>query len=241
MNLRSLILLALVAEPMLAGPVVLYDPTPGTTPGTQGWFYNNPSGAVESIGAGFVELDTTSSNSVKAGYGRIAPFALDIAGGVRLRFDAQLNSETHSSNDRAGFSVIAIGSGLTGIELGFWSDRVFAQNQAPLFTHGEQGFLDTTNLTSYDLFLSGSGYQLWGDGSLILSGALRNYSAAFIPPYIVSNSLFLGDNTSSARADVRLAYVEVETLPEPATILLSSAALLSLGLFRFSRRGKSGA
>lgn len=238
MNLRSLILLALVAEPMLAGPVVLYDAALGSTPSAQGWFYNSPSGSVESMGTGFVELDTTSANSVKAGYGRIAPFALDIAGGVRLRFDVQVNSEAHSSNDRAGFSVIAIGSGLTGIELGFWTDRVFAQNQTPLFTHGEQGFLDTSALTSYDLFLSNTGYQLWGNGNLVLAGALRNYSAAFIPPYIVSNSLFLGDDTSSARGDIRLAYVELEKLPEPTTLLLSSGALLGMALLRSCHQSK---
>src|SRR3981081_1506008 len=108
--LKHYLALSLLTCPIFAAPTVLYDATLGTHPGSQGWFYNNPLGATETMNVGFVNLDTTSGNSVQAGYNHGAPFSLDVNTGFRLEVDAQVASESHGSNDRAGFSIIAIGS-----------------------------------------------------------------------------------------------------------------------------------
>jgi hypothetical protein len=234
---RSLLSLCLLTAPVFGGPIVLYDATAGTAPSSQGWLYNNPAGATQTMNTGFVNLDTTSANSVQAGYGRTTPVSLNVNTGFHLRFDAQVVGESHSgSTDRAGFSIIAIGSGLSGIELGFWTDRVFAQTDSPLFTHGEEGLFDTTAMTHYDLLMLSSGYQLFSNGNLITSGALRNYTASLFPVYHVANGLFLGDDTTSAQANVNLALVEMETVPEPATIVLTAGALAGLFLRRRKQR-----
>jgi len=161
---------------------------------------------------------------------------LDRSTGYTISFDVQINSENHSGSDkdgdglgdRAGFSVIAMSSDLQGIELGFWNNEIWAQETgtAPpsaggtLFTHDdlERAFVDTTAMTSYDLTILGNDYHLFADGSLILSGTLRNYSAfdsasAGLPydPYETPNLVFLGDNTSSAGANINLEFVSVTT------------------------------
>jgi hypothetical protein len=228
--LKHLLAFSLLTSAAFAAPTVLYDATLGTHPGSQGWVYNNPPGATETMNAGFVNLDTTSSNLVQAGYTHAAPFSLDVNTGFRLEVDTRVVSESHGSNDRAGFSIIAIGSSLTGIELGFWSDRVFAQNTG--FTHGEEGLFNTSSgIVRYDLFVQGSGYQLFENGTFLLGGPLRNYSA-FGPPYNLPNFLFLGDDTTSAQASFNLSHVEVQQTPEPATALLSAGALAVLVLTR---------
>jgi hypothetical protein len=228
--LKHYLALSLLTCPIFAAPAVLYDATLGTHPGSQGWFYNNPLGATETMNAGYVNLNTTSGNSVQAGYNHGAPFSLDANAGFRLQVNSQVVSESHGSNDRAGFSIIAIGSSLTGIELGFWADRVFAQNTA--FTHGEEGLFNTTSgIARFDLFVQGTAYQLFENGAFLLGGPLRNYSA-FGSPYNLSNFLFLGDDTTSAQASFNLSRVEIEQTPEPATALLSAVALLGLVLTR---------
>ena len=42
----------------------------------------------------------------------------------------KLLSETHSTNDRAGLSLIVLSSDLRGIELGFWTNEIWAQSGA---------------------------------------------------------------------------------------------------------------
>src|SRR5262249_6811999 len=119
--------------------------------------------------------------------------------------------------DRAGFSVIALSSDTRGIELGFWEDQIWAQEagaaeppEGALFTHAESAPFDTaSHLTDYTLTIRGDDYELSSAGVAILHGRLRDYTTFEGPvnPYRTPNFIFLGDDTGSARALIRLAYV----------------------------------
>ncbi|WP_414753198.1 putative Ig domain-containing protein [Anabaena sp. CCY 9910] len=162
---------------------------------------------------------------------------LDPVKGFTISFDVKINSETHTSDDngdgiqdRAGFSVIVVTSDKTkAIELGFWMDEIWAQTASPLFTHSttERAFRNTTTeVTRYNLVVENNTYKLFATGlsTPILSGNLRDYTAFnhttaapspinSLPfdPYETPNFLFLGDNTSSARASSDLTRVELQT------------------------------
>jgi hypothetical protein len=155
-------------------------------------------------------LDTALAASTQAGWSRVMAPALNRARGFTLLFTAQLDTETHNSTDRAGFSVILLADDQQGIELGFWTDTVFAQSDAPLFTHDEDASFPTTDgLTAYALTVLGTNYVLRADGVPLLSGPVRDYTefGGLISPYRIPNFVFLGDNTRSAGAAVRLGRV----------------------------------
>lgn len=206
---------------------LLYDGTLGTLPSSQGWTFAGAGSATQTLGGGAVILDTTAFNASQFGYGRNDQL-LDSTVGVQLSFAVQLLSESHATSDRAGFSVLMLDAAHRGVELGFWSDRIFAQNVG--FTHGEELLRDTSVMLQYQLLLAGPTYQLTVSDGLVtsvLNGALRDYSVApgAPAPYFVNNALFFGDDTSSARARFALASVSVSEVPEP-----SAAALLLGGL-----------
>jgi hypothetical protein len=64
-------------------------------------------------------------------------------------------------------------------------------------------------MIAYTLAVRGDAYELSSDGVTILRGRLRDYTTFEGPvnPYHTPNFIFLGDDTGSARARVRLAYV----------------------------------
>ncbi|MGI2901777.1 choice-of-anchor Y domain-containing protein [Tolypothrix sp. VBCCA 56010] len=149
---------------------------------------------------------------------------LNRTNGFTINFQVKLNSESHSSDnnkdgliDRAGFSVIAIGNDKKGIELGFWTDEIWAQESNPLFTHSktERKTFDTTTFKSYELSVLGDTYKLSANGSGILTGKVKDYSAfnhaGTLPydPYETPNFLFFGDNTTSAKAEIELKSISV--------------------------------
>lgn len=213
--------------------VVLYDGSLNTgTPDTQGFSYlarpkSPPLLARQTFAGGVTTLTTTLQVADSAGYFARADRlpALDRAAGYSLRFTVQLVAEEHAGSDkngdgigdRAGFSLIALSSDTRGIELGFWADEVWAQadgaaepppNSNTLFTHAEGAAFDTTAaLTTYELAVAGDGYTLSSGGQAILSGPLRDYRAFAQFPYIVPNFLFLGDDSTSASATIRLRDV----------------------------------
>jgi len=79
-----------------------------------------------------------------------------------------------------------------------------------LFTHAEDApFTTTTGLISYTLAIHGGTYALSANGAPILNGNLRDYTAFAGPPYNIPNFIFLGDDTSSAKAKIRLAAFAV--------------------------------
>jgi hypothetical protein len=229
MHFRTLIFTAvfLASGATQTRAALLFDGSLGTTPTSQGWSYLAiPPGPVPVIIGNVTQLDTTSSLSTHAGFFRGGIPTLDRIAGFTMQIDAKVYSETHVSNDRAGFSIIVLSSDLNGIELGFWPDRIWAQSDSPLFQHAEEGAFNTTAaVTSYQLDVLGSTYSLSVAGSTIVTGALRNYSA-FGYPYNQPSFIFIGDDTGSASTKFDLAYVA--TVPEPQSLMLIVLAGLAL-------------
>jgi hypothetical protein len=210
--------------------MVLYDAALGGTPDMQGKLTYRDSRAIaatQSFADGCTTLDTMSNQQDSAGYvadPRAIP-ALDRQNGYVLRFTVQLIEEYHADSDkdgdgvgdRAGFSVLVLSSDTRGIELGFWPDQIWAQQDGAaeppagtLFTQAESAPFDTTGrLVAYTLTVRGDNYELSSDGATILRGRLRDYTSFQGPvnPYRTPNLIFLGDDTGSARAKIRLAYV----------------------------------
>lgn len=220
--------------------LVLYDGMVGNTPDRQGWLAystNLPTisfqKATSEITIGgqtvrYSNLKTSVRNEVLAGYSnykassatlvnRAFPL-LNRSQGFNLSFQLRINAETHSNNDRAGFSVTLLGSDKYGIELGFWINEIWAQqgNGSSLFTHSprEKAFLSTTPWVRYDLLILDSHYFLSASGKVVLRGPTKSYwdnVASGMPydPYEQANFLFLGDNTSRASASTDLASVAI--------------------------------
>jgi hypothetical protein len=227
----TIIFSALALLSSAASAQTLYNGALGTTPGAQGWTAVT-SGSVESFSSGATTFDSSSANGLQGGYSTFAP--LNRTTGFTLSFGLQVLSETHVSNDRAGLSIIAITSDLQGIELGFWGDRIWAQS-GPAFTRAEEGLFNTTlALTGYDLRIFGTNYALFNGATQIVSGPLRNYSS-FGLPYNLTNFIFIGDDTTSARGAFRVSSVQLASAPEPGVL-----GLLLLGglpiLARMRRR-----
>lgn len=193
---------------------LIYQGSLGTGPGAQGWTAFVPFPASETVAGGAVTLNTSVFNSLQAGYSYALP--VDSGAGFTLSLSAQLLAESHSgSGDRAGFSVILLDAAHQGIELGFWTGQIWAQGLG--FVKAESAAFDSTAMTDYLLNLHGGGYSLWANGALVLSGAMRDYAAAGAGlPYTLGNFLFLGDDTTSAQAVVKIATVgTVGVVPEP--------------------------
>ncbi len=197
---------------------VLYDGSQSTSPAAQGWTSVVIAPATETVSAGAVTLDTTAGNFLQAGYSLFLP-AVDSAAGFSLSWQSRLLAESHSGNpNRAGFSVILLDQAHQGIELGFWTNQVWAQ--AAGFTKAESVFFNTTTMADYLLTLHGGSYTLLANDTQILAGAMRDYSA-FGAPYTLNNFLFFGDDTTSAQARVSIAQVStVSTVPSPPAWLL---------------------
>jgi len=217
-----------LAEPV---SIVLYDGALGGTPDTQGKLRYRASrgpSATQTFADGLTTLDSTASQPDAAGYmaDPAALPALDRAAGFALSFAVQVVVEFHDDSDkngdgvgdRAGFSVLVLSSDAKGIEIGFWRDQVWAQEDGAaeppagtLFTRAESAAFDTAGLTSYTLVLRSDSYELSSGAVAILSGRLRDYSAFEGPvnPYRTPNLIFLGDDSGSAQALIRLAYVAV--------------------------------
>ncbi|MGE3819764.1 MAG: hypothetical protein AB7I30_10030 [Isosphaeraceae bacterium] len=221
----------------------IYDGALGTLPSAQGWIYlTNPlfgALATQSVGGGVTTLDTTARTSDQAGYfstGHPNVGILDRAVGFTINLRMRLVSESHVSGDRAGFSLIVLGSDAKGIELGFWQDQVWAQNDNPLFTKGEgAAFNTTTGLTDFGLTILGNSYSLSANGQSLFGGAVRDYSA-FGAPYTSTNFLFMGDDTSSANARVEIARVGLAAVPEPSPLTLTGVGAFVLAAFRVQGR-----
>ncbi|MGF2036394.1 MAG: FG-GAP-like repeat-containing protein [Nostoc sp. CmiVER01] len=169
---------------------------------------------------------------------------LDRNTGFVVSFGLQVNSQTlattadknnDAETDRAGFSVIVLDQDKKGIELGFLTDRIFAQDDGTtqkdpslepdtsgnpfktLFTQAERvDFNTATTAVNYDLAILGDNYTLFADGVAKLTGKARDYTAAVTPApipdvYEKPNFLFFGDDTPSAGTNSNLAFVKVTT------------------------------
>ena len=219
-------------------PAVWYNATQGGTPDSQGMFYQEANGlspiadAEQTYQDGATVLTTTITIGDYAGYG-IAPGnapTLIANDGFKLIFRVQVVDEIHLKNrpERSGFSVILLDNNAKGIELGFHENAIYArEGNGPLFQYAEDVIFDTTQQTLYELRIFNTTYTLSVNGSVILSGSVRDYSdneppLPIIPdPYEQTNFIFLGDNTTSASAIVKLWYVAT-AIVDPNIIHISS-------------------
>lgn len=228
---------------------LLYEGQFGNRPDQQAWLaygtnpYSKSTQTLRSVTIGsetikYTNLNTSFVTTDRAGYSNYQPTSptlknssfpvLNCSQGfnlsVRLRIISAFQSgDTNADGliDRAGFSMILLGSDSQGIELGFWPNEIWAQsdgNGSPLFTHSptERAFLSTTQWISFDLLVLGNTYYLFANSNVILQGSTKNYqafnhTAANLPydPYERSNFLFLGDNSSQASSSTDLASVAV--------------------------------
>ena len=162
------------------------------------------------------------------------PSVLDRATGFEIGFTSLVQSESHTSVNRAGFSIVAISNDLKGIELGFWTNQISAQEVG--FTFAENVGFDTTSFKNYALQISGNNYNLLANGSSILTGTLRDYSG-FGFPYNQANFLFLGDDTTSAQGVSKISSVSlIAPIPEPTSGVVLVAGFIGL-LSTRRRRG----
>ncbi|MEY2911046.1 MAG: Leukotoxin [Cyanobacteriota bacterium] len=217
--------------PLLGTSTTLYNATLNNLPSTQGWTYTslpNPPGITPIVANGVTNLNTLANSSFYAGFARNDQ-VLDPTQGYTLSFTAQVLSESRQTtanrnndgkDDRAGFSVILLSGDSTplGIELGFFSNSIWAQeggSDVNLFTQAESVAFDTsTNPVDYQLTVLGNTYTIQAKNTVknaitTLSGSLRNYTSfvGSIDPYETPNFIFLGDNTTSAKANINLGSV----------------------------------
>ncbi len=207
--------------------LLLYDAASGTIPAAPLMnFAALPPGTNPVYTGGATMLDTTSANNIYAGWvseGTITPGfpVLDRANGFQVDVTMQVEAEAHANNNRAGYSLIALGSDAKGIELAFWGTEIWAQNDTAtggLFTHGEGVVFDTTaNLVDYQVIVVSDTYTLTANATPILTGPVRDYTdfSGFPDPYETPNFLFMGDDTTSAQARIRLTYVSITGTGQP--------------------------
>ncbi|KAA3664869.1 MAG: hypothetical protein DWQ04_03530 [Chloroflexi bacterium] len=204
--------------------IVFYDGALGGTPNEQDMAYETEgipfSQVTQTFSNGATTLDSTANILDYAGYGITTTLVptLEPIMGFQLNFTAQVISETHDVDNRAGFSVILLGEDLQGIELAFWEGKISAQEGGTtnLFSFAESVNFDATaELTDYTLEIIGGRYVLRAEGVYLLDGPVRDYTAWVPPvgapadPYEQPNFVFLGDNSSQGKSRIRLSYVEL--------------------------------
>ena len=217
-----------------AGAVSIYNGSLNTFPEQQGFldYLSIPAAVTKTVNGGKTLFDTGAAGT-KGGWSSYDPIGLlpvigfpqlDRTNGFSLGFDVKVVSESHLNNDRAGFDVILLGSDHQGVELGFWTNEVWAQMlSGGAFVHGEGNTtVTTTSTTHYDLGILGSTYTLSANGNQILTGPVRDYSSAMAVPYGLNNYLFVGDDTTSATASIELSSLSI--VPEPGSVEIVLAA-----------------
>ncbi|MGK7890476.1 MAG: PPC domain-containing protein [Leptolyngbyaceae cyanobacterium] len=147
---------------------------------------------------------------------------LDADVGYQLSFEVAITDEFSNDRDRAGFSILVVSSdGQRAIELGFNETGIFSQSE----TFDAENLITPTgfamsDLVAYNLHVVDSSYQLFANGSPIMSGSLKQ-SYVFDPlasdpplpfnPYTTPNFIFFGDNTDDANATFTLGSISVTT------------------------------
>ena len=201
---------------------VIYDAERKNLPADQKWIYlaqPSPGSATQANPSGYAaRLNSLAATADKTGWfskASLGPVVLDNlklgtldrAVGFTINLRMRLLDEVHNSNDRAGFSIIALAGDLRGIEIGFWRNEIWAQADAPLFTHAEGVAGNFAGkVLRLSLTIQGDTYTLRDQDRVLLSGALRNYSS-FGAPYNIPSFLFFGDDTTSAAADVEVSRI----------------------------------
>jgi hypothetical protein len=202
---------------------VLFDASLGTDPEAQGWmFVSNLFDESETerfTENGLYSFNTLADISELAGY-----FGINHPGigrlmeehGLNLIFDLQVIEEYSFAESRGGFSIILLTDDLFGLELVFKQDSIWVYTAD--FMIGEAQTVNTvSDLCVYSISIKDDQYEIFIDGTLTLSGPLRDYSG-FGPPYNIPNFIFFGDNTSRAGAHIHLSQIKLESgeyIPQP--------------------------
>lgn len=203
--------------------LVLYDAASGALPEATLMSFTDfpPGAALPAYAESVTVLDTTVAGAdTYAGWvagGSSTPGfpILDRTAGFQVNFTLQLERESHSNNHRAGFNVIILSQDAKGIEVAFWTNQIWVQSDdvtGGLFRHGEGvAYATTRAMTQYQVSIAGDAYTLTANGEPILKGPLRDYTTfdGFPDPYETPNFIFLGDDTTSAQAQVRLSFLSV--------------------------------
>ena len=217
--------------------LILYDAAAGSIPAAPLMNFTDfpPGAAPPTYSNGVTVLDTTTSgNSTYAGWisnGTTTPGfpILDRNTGLQVDFILRVESESHANNNRAGFSIIVLGEDARGIELAFWENEIWAQNDyitGGLFEHGEgTAFATSAGLIDYQVIILDDTYTLTANTAPILTGSLRDYGRfeGFPDPYETPNFFFLGDDTTSAQARIQLRFVSVTGTERPTPTSSSSS------------------
>lgn len=209
----SLLVACLLASLAHSSAQVLYDGTLGL-PAVQGWSFFVTGGTQTSTGTG-AQLDTTAANSFQGGYS-LTTSTLNRTNGFAVRFTSRMIAEAHANNNRGGLAVIVLADDHRGLELAFWTNTIFAQSDSPLFIQAEATNFSTTATVDYTLTFRPTNYVLLANGTPILSGFVRDYSAfaGFPNPYSSQNFLFFGDDTTSAAGNFVLNKVVLVNAPQ---------------------------
>ncbi|MDJ0796875.1 MAG: PEP-CTERM sorting domain-containing protein [Calothrix sp. MO_167.B12] len=231
--------LLIASNPVLAQKLTLYDGSSGVTPDNSSpqWLsFGNLGGATQNAAGGVTNLDTSGNNLIYAGYSNYNTSTtpslvnnsfptLDRSTGYNLSFTVKINSQANdgaNAPNRAGFSVTVLSSDRKGIEIGFRNSDFFYQTSSS-FDNVKTSSVDSStasnllsNLNQYDLSISGDKFSLSAGGTSIFSNEnLVDYTAASglvnTDIYRLPNALFLGDNTTSARANISLQNVSLTT------------------------------
>jgi Domain of unknown function (DUF4347) len=241
---------------------VLYDGT--TLPNTQGWTGVTTGSTINNAG-GVTTVNSSANPALYAGYSRndqvlnaTAGFVLDFQANVLTEtLTATADKNADGKTDRANFSLTLVTSDNTkAIELGFTKTgtgiRIFAQEDgtsqinpslAPdaanptrqLFTQAEGIDLADPGLGNYQLYVKDDRYTLLLNGTPVLSGKLRNYTAftGAPDPYETANLIAFSDNTTSASGRFSLGNVVLISggIADQAINEDAATAALSFGTF----------
>lgn len=222
--LLSVATLITLSLPSLAAAATLYSGS--NTPSTQGWTNGFIGSVVETPMSPGVQLNTSANNAYYGGYFNQLPAGtLSKTTGFDVSITAALLSESGTNPARSGLSFLILTSDHTGVELAVQPTQIFAQAVGFGSPTGESVAYNTTPLTTYDIAISGTTYALSANGTEILTGPLRDYSATstpFGPIYSATDLLFIGDDTSSAGGAFQLTSVTV--VPEPGSVVLAAVA-----------------
>jgi hypothetical protein len=213
----AFLLTAFQADDIITETTILYDGRLESSPDRQGFcLLSFGPTASQFYASGVTVLDTTGDRTDQAGYFNRDDRVLDLHLGYTLQFVVQLGEEEHLSPHRAGFNVIILSDDLLGLELAFWENEVWMQEGGTadsLFRHAEGVAFDTTaDLVTYDLAVLDDAYSLSANGTTILSGPLRDYTAfdGFPDIYERPGLIFLGDNSRRGAAKTAVSYVALE-------------------------------
>jgi hypothetical protein len=239
---------ALLALALLTGTAqaaTLYDASLGSTPAAQGWtpliVGAEPFQAVTVGLPPAYSLLTTGPGVIYFGNALVGAPVLDTAAGFDLSFNLKVVSEAHTSNNRAGYSVVVVGADPThAVELSFWSGNVwvpdYVAGDPDRFVHGQDAAFDTMGaFRTYLLSVRNQQYTFSSGGVTLLSGALHDYTAGGAP-YNQPNFLFFGDDSSRGTSATELASVSLSPVPESTPAALLLAGLAGLG-WRLRQRG----